>query len=667
MKHNALFSVIICAILFLHAGTAGAQGFKSGKQRNLLCSRYTFEEIKKVLLSKEQFHPFPKAIEREQWDSIPAVLRQNYIKKGESALSFNWPSITAADYLDYSRTGSRERFSLLYNERRQKLMDLVLAECMEIKGRFLEQVANGLWLICEETSWVPPFHIVYQKAGAGLADINDSFVDLSSSETGNLIAWTNYLLGDRLDAVSPRLKERMALEIKKRILVPCLERDDYWWMWTPGKEDWSHVINNWVPWICSNWLATELLAEDNNELRALSVYKIMQTLDRFINSYPDDGGCDEGPSYFEHAAGSLFESLELMSDASENKVDVFSNPLIQDMGRYIYRAYISGEYFINSGDASAKIKINPDLVLRYGLKIGDENLAGLGSLAAKWQAVFEKGINGSMTRQLSFLFNLKRTMAVQPREPLIKDVWLPDTKLMAARENENSTKGFYVSAMGSHNGKSHNHNDAGNFIIYYDGMPLIADAGLGTYTAKTFSDERYGIWTMQSAYHNLPTINGIMQKEGLEFAARDNKYFSTGNLAVYSVDIAGAYPKEADIKKWVRTIKLDRKNGTIEVKEDYTAGQALQELTLSLLTPCEIDGTVKDGLLLYTHGQDKKSAGVLLNYDAEKMTPEVETIVLDDKRLKGVWGEKLKRILFHVKRAGAQDSFHMVFSRSEIK
>ena len=77
---------------------------------------------------------------------------------------------------------------------------------------------------------------------------------------------------------------------------------------------------------------------------------------------------------------------------------------------------------------------------------------------------------------------------------------------MAARSKDGSAEGLYLAAQGGHNAESHNHNDVGNFIVYADGQPAIIDVGVETYTAKTFSSQRYEIWTMQSAYHNLPSI-----------------------------------------------------------------------------------------------------------------------------------------------------------------
>ena len=89
--------------------------------------------------------------------------------------------------------------------------------------------------------------------------------------------------------------------------------------------------------------------------------------------------------------------------------------------------------------------------------------------------------------------------------PLPKDVWLPDLQVMVARDEEGSTKGFYVAAKGGHNDESHNHNDIGNYVVYYDGQPLLIDVGRGTYTRKTFSDRRYEIWYNCSDYHNTPS------------------------------------------------------------------------------------------------------------------------------------------------------------------
>ncbi len=44
------------------------------------------------------------------------------------------------------------------------LAKLVLGECMEGQGRFLDDILNGIWTICEETYWGVPAHVGVQKA-----------------------------------------------------------------------------------------------------------------------------------------------------------------------------------------------------------------------------------------------------------------------------------------------------------------------------------------------------------------------------------------------------------------------------------------------------------------------------------------------------------------------
>ena len=93
--------------------------------------------------------------------------------------------------------------------------------------------------------------------------------------------------------------------------------------------------------------------------------------------------------------------------------------------------------------------------------------------------------------------------------------WYPETEFCYMK-NKN---GMFVAAKGGFNNESHNHNDVGTFSLYVNTIPVILDAGVGTYTKQTFGKDRYTIWTMQSNYHNLPMINGIPQKYGQEYKA----------------------------------------------------------------------------------------------------------------------------------------------------
>src|SRR5213078_4852329 len=180
-----------------------------------------------------------------------------------------WDSLPATLALEFKRTGNRSRYEAVRDRRRKRLQDLVIGEGIEGKGRFIDEIANGAWLTCEETFWGVPAHLGAQKAGTGLPDVTEPIVDLFAAETGALLAWTDYLLGDRLDEVSPLIRKRMRAEVDRRVLTPALQRDDFWWMGFGERKN----INNWNPWINSNWLAAVLLLESDPRRRTASVYK----------------------------------------------------------------------------------------------------------------------------------------------------------------------------------------------------------------------------------------------------------------------------------------------------------------------------------------------------------------------------------------------------------
>ena len=156
-------------------------------------------------------------------------------------------------------------------------------------------------------------------------------------------------------------------------------------------------------------------------------------------------------------------------------------------------------------------------------------------------------------RSLPAVLEAEEVRGAKKQDVLVRDAWYPDFGLMTAREKAGSTDGMYVAVLASNNGRSHSHNDKGNFVVYLDGQPVTIDMGVEAYTAKTFGRDRYSIWTMQSAYHNLPTVGGVMQQNGVEFEATDRKYETNDQHTTVSFDIAKAYPKEAGIKVGART------------------------------------------------------------------------------------------------------------------
>jgi len=630
-----------CGLCVLAAFFISALSGELAADNISLSQTYSREQLGKILLPRDRWHPFPRAGERAAWEAIPGEAREAIIHLGEEYSSQEIPHLPATLYLEYRRTGNRSRFQDRWFERRKMLQGLVLAECAEGKGRFLDPLADIIWAICEESSWTFPAHIGAQKAGVGLPDTTEPIVALFSAETASALAWTHYLLREGLDTVSRQICPRILREVDGRILTPYLERRDFGWMGFNR----SGRPNNWNPWINSNVLASALLLERDESRRLEITHKVLRSLDNFLVPYPADGSCDEGPSYWGRAGASLFDNLELLHGATAGKVDIYGDRVIQEIGRFILRAHIAGDYYVNVGDCDARIRIPRDLVFRYGRRIGDPRMQDLACSGLDGTGLFNfSGKLQSLGRTLPLLFNAKNLLDRHPPSPpLLRDVWLghSDLQLMAARDTAGSAKGFFLAAWAGHNGQSHNHNDVGNFILYVNGRPFIIDTGRPTYNRQTFSRDRYRIWAMQSAYHNLPTINGCMQGAGRQYAARDVRYRADDTSALLEADLAPAYPRDAGIITWNRAVRLER-GQEVEVSDTFQLKDPAKSIVLHILTPREVS---KDEGARLSLQDAETGTRVLLRYEPESLDAEVETIELKDPKLLDLWGPRLHRIL----------------------
>ncbi|RXZ84057.1 heparinase [Paenibacillaceae bacterium] len=604
----------------------------------MLTERYA-NQLNKLLLPLDNFLPFgsegavPRALSNERKPFI--------LERAEKYLHFEWPSLSATLFMDFVRTGNRVHYEKPYFLRRRALHALVMGEWIEGEGRFLDDIINGLWAICEETTWIVPAHLyMARKKHEPIADVSEPIIDLFAGETGAELAWTLYLLEPALAGVSPLLVERLRNELKRRIIDPYLERNDYWWMLEVN----PYGINNWAPWCTSNCLGVILLQEPDESRRIKAVTKSMRTLDLFIANYPADGGCDEGSSYWYRAGGSLFDCLELLYTASGGKISIYDEPLICEIGRFMLKAYIADDYFVNYADGSARYSGIPVCLYKYGERIADAGLTSLGRRLHRERRKQGEFLQAdSLYRELQELACYEPLTADEKGEVFLQDTWMPDLQIATAREASGSADGFYLSAKGGHNAENHNHNDVGQFIVYLDGKPLLVDPGVGLYTAQTFSDQRYEIWCMQSSYHNLPAINGFQQRAGREYAARSCDYEVKPEQASFAVELAGAYPVESGVESWKRSLILDRtKTSKITLEEDVILREETDNIAMHWMTPCLPQVEVNNELRMFR--EEREVARVHISGPPLKC--QIERIELVDEKLRHIWGQHLYRIVW---------------------
>ena len=617
--------------------------------RNLLMNKYTLADIKQAIVPIEKFKPFPTT--PEEWkQQVPDSVLQSIIADGESGLKFKFNSVSFKSILAFKLKGNRSEYESESFIKRITLLHLVLAESVEGKGRFMGAIMEGLWSICEESYWGVPAHILSTN---GIPDVDSPHADLFTAETATTLGLVNYFVGDKLDAVSPLLRKRLITEINQRFFKPVVENIDnkYGYLRDDVK------VNNWCPWIMSNFIASNLLIEKDNNKRSEHLCKAMIGLDRYLNGLGDDGGCDEGANYWFAAGGSAFDCLELAQMGTNGKVDIFDVPLIRNMTSYIYKMHVGEQYFMNIGDGHTSISgLNGIFLYRLGNTVHDEQMKQFGAWA--YSNVNRKvtiGL-GQKFRSVEDYLTIKQipTSAIEYKDP--EHVWISDIQVMAARSKGN----LYLGTHAGDNGKSHNHNDVGDFVVYLNNEPFIFDVGMGTYTAKTFNSHRYELWNVQSQYHNLPIINGIGQHDGKEFTSTNVVNTNNEKEDELSMDIAATYPKEAGVISGKRTNSLLKDKEEILVVDEYVLDKKPTSLQQSFMTTTKVDLS-KKGKVIFKGDKDKLE----LDFDDALFSASTDKPSVDEPEYVAFKKDKhvITRVLLTAKDPQAKGKFVYSFKK----
>lgn len=630
--------ILFFAIVFLQTGMAA--------ERNLLAGNYNPETISEVLVPDQKWVPYPDYSNREAWETLFGRNRDNIIKRGERQLDYQWHVVRATDYLEYERSGNRNVMQNPNSDNNNALSDLVFAELAEGKGRFMDQIINGVFYNCERTSWVLSAHLTAQKSGRTLPEAAEQVIDLGSGETGAFLAWTYHFFHKEFDKVNPEISKRLYTEIHNKIIMPYRENDRFWWMAFHPRPD--GIVNNWNPWTNFNALQCIVLLESDPSQTTKDIYRSMLSVDKFINYVNEDGACEEGPSYWGHAAGKLYDYLQLLSMVSNGKINLFGHKMIRDMGEYISRSYVGNDWVVNFADASARFSSDAPLIYRYGKAIGSKEMKQFAALLIQ-QKEFSIGSGTDIFRMLESLTCDAELRSEKALHSTPDVTVYPGTQFYYFK---NKT-GFFMAAKGGYNAESHNHNDAGTFSLWYKNTPVFIDAGVGTYTRQTFGPERYSIWTMRSKYHNLPTINGVEQNFGKEFKATDLKVNATKKQV--SMNIASAYPAEAKAQNWTRSYQLNEK--ALIINDRFTLKNAgkVNEIHFMLQSKPEIQ---KNKIVVEVNGEKMQ-----MTFDSNTFETSIESIALDDVRLSRVWGDEIFRLTLRDKKIRQSGNYKFIISQ----
>lgn len=558
---------------------------------------------------------------KSSFDALPPNASEKLAERAKKAAETPSPRLSASEYAMFGEIGDRAVYEGSYFSRRRRMLNIALG-VIAGSTELVKPLADAVWEICEETTWVIPAH----NPGGGRDRLSYDyrepiFIDLFSAATAGDLAMVYSFCKKELDAFTPMICERLLYELDRRIFKPFLSRDDMWWM---GFDD-RHT-NNWTPWITSNVLLAFMLGCSDDSIRRAALVRCMTCLDNFTRSYAEDGGCDEGCGYWTVAAASWFDAAEEIYDMTGGDIDVMREPLVRAMGEYIVNFYVGGGWCVNFADCSPRSAPPSVIVRRYGRRCGSALMKEAGEALYNRSHAYEGSGDTTPYRMFKNLLEeidiLSGPAHGMPDAP--KAVWYPGIEVAIFR-GDTFGDGLLLAAKGGSNNESHNHNDIGTFTVYDGTEPLIIDAGVETYSKKTFSSERYSIWTMRSSYHNLPVFGGCEQLPGAKYRAASAECDAAAQTL--RLGLESAYPKDAHIVKYTRECSLT--DGAVRVRDVFELSEA-EDVTFTFMLAAEPEPAEEHAVL---------SGGRVLTFSPE-LQPEVDEIILTDAKIRRDWSAR---------------------------
>ena len=594
------------------------------------------KKLSDLLKGTRQFKPFsmfPRASERKQWEELPENLKTEITDAGNDFLKRGYSLLLMSEYRNFTQNGNQTVYDGKYFSRRHAVASLTIGECVEHRGRYLDKLADGILLICEESGWQVPAH---NKDASGefapIPDAGDPVLDLFACETGGLLSMISYLLGEELDSVTPLIRKRIACEIRRRIIIPY-RTGHYFWMGYPGVR-----LNNWTPWCTQNVLIAALPADFLTDEEKLDVLKrAADSLDLYMEGYAEDGACDEGAGYYRVGPLCYMGALEFINHVTDGSCrELYKEEKLKRMVNYIEDMHIGGSFYANYADCAPVLPAASAREFLFARRLG---LEGLMNHAARdrqtdGDILLKKGTN--LYYKLLNLFEDAEMRAygkkARPVPAIREDAWYKSLGLLTARDGT-----FFLAVKAGGNNDNHNHNDTGSVIIYKNGKPLAIDVGPGTYFGDTFSDRRYTLWYLSSSHHNVASFGRHVQMAGEAYRARMEEVSLNQEKAFVRMELKGCYEKEA-VSSYIRTVEFI-KNNRIKV-QDFCKGHPKGSfITYMTAEPPAVFG---DGKTV--------AVGNLGNLEIEGAKRiETEKIALTDPKLIMHWKEALYRIRIYLK------------------
>ena len=507
-------------------------------------------------------------MQRQGWECSgdTLILRMQIDEYVKQNIGRSIPQSLFSGYLKFIEQGSRAESETVYFERRKLLaaFGLYLQYHRNTEEQY-EEILNYfqelLWSVTNEFSWCVAAHLPQNKEG--FLESPEFQIDLFAAETADTLA---ELLSIHADKIHPFLQGHIRRQISERIFEPFLRKN--WW--------WETVQSNWCA-VCNGCIGMAALLLEQGERKEKLLKKVDESLVHYLNSFGEDGACEEGIGYWVYGFG-YYTYYIAMRKELDTSFHIEENVMVKlrKLAEFPSVVQMNESSFVPFSDVPEKTLL-PTGLLSY--------------LQQEYEVEMP-----ACTQITSFDFDHCFRFA-----HISRDLWWTDSRIFHTELGKEAVylesrqwllqrqEGYFFAVKGGNNQEQHNHNDTGSFLFAIDGELLLADLGAGKYTADYFGEKRYEHVHTRSRYHNLPLLQGQEQISTPE-KCRVEQVIRKDDFVEITMELGTLYPVP-ELISLRRTLRSEMDKRGIQLTDSVRAANAvaLEESFVTYIRPVVLE------------------------------------------------------------------------------
>ncbi|MDR1964242.1 MAG: hypothetical protein LBQ50_10720 [Planctomycetaceae bacterium] len=507
--------------------------------------------------------------EREKWNALAtSPVFKSVIADAEKLQKEPVPEPTEEDYMRFYETETKSYneinrdYENKFNQRRNRLFRLALAECFENKGRFIRDIEETVLVICMEPNWTIPWEDGDAKKFKGESRAIDHQIARTAWDLATLHYWlSKKLSADCRDLIRNSVQARVFSVFEEAILT-----DNY------GLIGWANDAGHVNAMSHAAVVGAALALIDSADLRAKYIASAETNVEKFLQIFTRDGYFPDGAWAWNEGYGSFILLAEILYQATGGRIDMFKRPNIKETALYGPRMEITPGVYESFGNRwrGDRPQLFPTAFVSKRFQMGLTEIEnrdpffGIGPGHLYMVGIY--CFPNSATEQKG----LASGTEIPPLETFRSEFPLNGVMILRTGKKEQNQIG--VQLKGGNNDERNNHSDVGTYIVALGGGAPLCDIGARYNRRGLVIKDPMESNLVNSFGHPVPRIDEKLQKNGKGTVAPLllREYSDEMDTLKFDFQYVYEWNDPKDVKEFTRTFIFDRTG-----KDPDSSGKAM--------------------------------------------------------------------------------------------